>query len=116
MMRPFPTIRISGFLTRTGADIRLLTVKAPKGARTTLTCAGSGCPRRQVTQTTSRRTLTHIPQFERELRAGTRLTITVAKDGYITKVTTITIRRGKAPTRSDRCRTPGSKRLTRCRT
>jgi hypothetical protein len=111
MIRPFPMIRISGRLTRTGARINVLSVKAPKGVRITLTCRGRGCPLREVAQATR---VWHIPQFERHLRAGTRLTITVSKTGYISKVTTITIRRGKAPARSDRCRLPGRTRLTRC--
>jgi hypothetical protein len=111
MMRPYPTIRIKGTLTTTRANVALLTVKAPKGARIRLTCAGPSCPRREVAQATA---LVHIRQFERELRAGTKLTITVAKPGYITKVTTIVIRRGKAPKRSDRCRLPDAKKLVRC--
>ena len=41
-------------------------------------------------------------------------TITVAKAGYYAKVTTITIRRGKSPSRVDRCQAPGSSRLIRC--
>jgi hypothetical protein len=88
-----------------------LTVKAPKGVRITLTCRGPSCPLREVAQATA---LFHVQQFERELIAGTRLTITVTKPGYITKVTTITIRRGKAPARSDRCRLPGDRRLIKC--
>ena len=115
MIKPFPMIRISGRLTRTGADIQVLTVKAPKGVRVTLACSGRGCPLREVSQTTSRRkSALHIPQFERELRAGVRLTITVAKRGSISKVTRVTIRRGKAPARSDQCQLPGAKTFTRC--
>ncbi len=115
MIKPFPTIRMSGRLTRTGADITVLTVKAPKGVQVTLACEGRGCPLREVSQTTSRgKSALHIPQFERELRAGTRLTITVSKPGYVSKVTRVTIRRGKAPARSDQCRMPDEKRLTRC--
>ena len=79
--------------------------------RITLTCTGKSCPLREVAQATA---LWHIPQFERELRAGTKLTITVTKAGYITKVTTIKIRRGKGPARSDRCQLPGETRLTAC--
>ena len=115
MIKPFPMIRISGRLTRMGADIQVLTVKAPKGVRVTLACSGRGCPLREVSQTTSRgKSALHIPQFERELRAGIQLTITVAKPGYISKVTRVTIRKGKAPARSDQCQLPGTKRLTRC--
>ena len=111
MIRPYPTIRVSGSLTKTGADVALLTVKAPKGVRITLTCNGPSCPLREVAQATA---VVHIPQFERELRAGTKLTITVTKPGYISKVTTITIRKGKSPARTDRCQAPGETRLTRC--
>jgi hypothetical protein len=111
MIRPYPTIRISGSLTKTGANVALLTVKAPKGVRITLTCTGRSCPLREVAQATA---VWHIPQFERELRAGTKLTITVTKSGYITKVTTITIRRGKGPARTDRCQMPGETRLIAC--
>ena len=111
MIRPYPTVRISGSLTKRGADVALLTVKAPKGVRITLTCEGKGCPLQEVAQATS---LFHIQQFERELVAGTKLTITVTKPGYITKVTTITIRKGKGPARTDRCQQPGQTKLIAC--
>ena len=110
MLRPYPTVRISGRLTATGARVTRLTVDAPRGARITLTCRGT-CPVRKVAKATK---VWHMTQFERELRAGTELTITVSKPGYISKVTRITIRKGKAPARSDRCRLPGAKRLTSC--
>lgn len=115
MLRPFPTVRLSGMLTPRGAKIRLFTVRAPQGVRVTVKCSGRGCPVREVTQTTIRgKAALHVPQYERGLRAGTRLTVTVTKPGYIAKVTRITIRRGKAPARSDHCRLPGERRLTRC--
>jgi hypothetical protein len=79
--------------------------------RITLTCEGRACPLREVAQATS---LFHIQQFERELRAGTRLTITVTKPKYISKVTTITIRKGKGPVRSDKCQLPGETKLITC--
>jgi hypothetical protein len=111
MIRPYPTIRIRGRLTAGGARVSILTVRAPRGARISLTCRGRGCPLRTVARATA---LWHIPQFERELRAGTRLTITVSKPGYITKVTRIWIRRGEVPLRSDLCRLPRANRHTRC--
>jgi hypothetical protein len=42
------------------------------------------------------------------------LTITISKPGYIPKVTTIRIRKGRAPLRSDNCRLPGATKLSRC--
>jgi hypothetical protein len=111
MIRPYPMVRVSGVLTAGGANISLLTVTAPKDARISVRCEGGGCPVRKVAQATK---VVHIKQFERELRAGVKLTVSISKPGYITKVTTITIRKGKAPARSDRCRAPGVTRLTRC--
>ena len=111
MIRPYPTIRISGNLTPAGANVTRLSVKAPKGVRITLTCTGRDCPLREVAQATA---VFHIQQFERELRAGTKLTITVTRRGYISKVTTITIRKGKGPARVDRCQNPGQAKLIRC--
>jgi hypothetical protein len=111
MIRPYPTVRISGTLTKAGADVALLTVEAPKGVRITLTCEGKSCPLREVAQATA---LFHVQQFERELRAGTKLTITVTKPGFITKVTTILIRKGKGPARTDRCQPPGETKLITC--
>ena len=111
MIKPYPTVRISGRVTKDGADVALLTVRAPKGVRITLTCAGKSCPLREVAQATA---LFHIQQFERELRAGTKLTITVTKPSYITKVTTLTIRQGKGPARTDRCQLPGETKLIAC--
>ena len=115
MIKPFPTIRHQRQADPHRRGCAAVHRRAPKGARIEVTCAGRGCPLREVAQATARGTKAlHMPQFERALRAGTQLTITVAKPGYISKVTRITIRRGKAPARSDQCRLPGANRLIRC--
>ena len=111
MIRPYPTVRISGNLTSRGANVTRLSISAPKGVRIMLVCKGSGCPLRSIAQASA---VFHIQQFERELRAGTKLTITVTRPGYISKVTTITIRKGKSPQRLDRCQLPGQSKLIRC--
>jgi hypothetical protein len=111
MIKPFPEVHLSGRLTATGARITVLTVKVPKGVTVTVRCSGKGCPMRQLAHASA---VWHAKAFETELRAGTKLTITIAKPGYITTVTTITIRRGTAPRRSDMCRFPGSGKLRSC--
>jgi hypothetical protein len=111
MMSPAPIVRIRGRLTRTGARITLLTVRAPRGARITLRCAGRGCPAGRWARTAS---LIRITRFETVLRAGARLVIAVTKPGRIGKRTTIVIRRGKAPRRIDRCLVPGARKAVRC--
>ncbi len=111
MISPAPLVRIRGRLTRTGAQITLLTVRAPRGARIKLRCFGRGCPAKRWAGTAS---LTRIRRFQGVLPGGTRLVISVTKRGRIGKHTTIVIRRGAAPTRRDRCLVPGSSRPVAC--
>ena len=111
MMRPLPVIRIRGRLTANGARISLLTVRAPRGARIAVTCRGSGCPTRRWARTTA---VTRLARFQGTLPAGTRLVIRVTKRNRIGKHTLIVIRKGKAPTRRDRCLFPGSAKPARC--
>jgi hypothetical protein len=112
-MRPFPVVRISGVLTRNGAHISRLSVKAPKRVKITVTCTGRGCPTHRVARRTKTR-MSHFAKFETYLRSGVKLRITISKKGYLSKVTTIRIRKAKAPVRSDLCRAPGAKKLSRC--
>jgi pyruvate/2-oxoglutarate dehydrogenase complex dihydrolipoamide acyltransferase (E2) component len=111
MLRPFPTVRVRGRLTPGGANVTSLTVKAPAGVRITVTCAGSGCPARKVARNSK---VTRLSTFERELRAGTRLTIAISKSGYVAKVTVLRFRLGAAPLRSDGCLYPGHRKTQRC--
>jgi hypothetical protein len=111
MLRPFPVVRIKGALTADGARVSLLSVRGPKGARVTVVCRGRDCPVRRFGPVDVVR---RLHRFERKLRAGTRLELTVSKQGYIGKYTVIVIRRGAAPWRSDRCLRPDTKRVVRC--
>jgi hypothetical protein len=110
-MRPAPTVRIAGIVTRLGARVTVLSVRAPRGAQISLRCTGDGCPRRALAVATS---LTRLRAFERNLDAGTRLEIRVTRAGYVGKHTLIHIRRGKPPSRVDRCLYPGSSAPRRC--
>jgi hypothetical protein len=113
MLRPFPVVRIRGWLTRVGARVTLLTVRAPRGVEIAARCRGRSCPVRRVARTASA-TRTRLRPLQRGLRAGTRLDITVTKTGYIGKWTTIVIRRGRPPARADRCVHPGVRRPAPC--
>jgi hypothetical protein len=111
MMKPFPIVRIKGVLTAKGARVTLLRVTAPRGTRTVLLCRGRGCPARRLV---SRSGVRRLRRFERDLRAGIRLTFTITKPGYVGKRTVIVIRRGAAPWRRDRCLRPGASKAVRC--
>ena len=111
MMDPAPIVRVRGRLTRSGARITLLTVRAPRSARIAVRCLGRGCPARRWARPAS---LIRIARFEAALPAGTRLVITVTKPGRIGKHTTVVVGRAAAPTRRDRCLMPGARKPTRC--
>jgi hypothetical protein len=111
LLDPFPVVRIRGVLTRGGARVTLLTVHRPRDARTFVRCRHGNCPRRRLAVPAR---MTRLRPFERALRAGTRLEIKVVRPGWIGKWTVITIRRGAAPRRRDRCLYPGGLRPVRC--
>lgn len=112
-MSPFPTVRISGVVFAKGAQISRLTVRAPKGARITISCFGKGCPNRRVKRVARGKSI-HVAAYETYLRSGVRLVITISRKGYVSKVTTIKIRSRKAPLRSDLCRVPGATSTSKC--
>jgi PKD domain len=112
LMSPFPVIRISGGMTRTGARIRRLAVRSPRGARVTVRCRGRGCPRRRQSTISDGRARFH--RFERRYRAGVVLAVFVTQPNRIGKYTRFRIRRGKSPARLDRCLQPGSTTPSRC--
>jgi hypothetical protein len=111
LLRPFPIVRIRGWLTRTGARVTLLTVRAPRGARIATRCRGRSCPVHHLARTASS---TRLRALQRHLLAGTRLDITVTKAGYIGKWTTIVIRKDRPPRRADRCVYPGARSPAPC--
>ena len=110
---PFPVIRLAGNFLSRGAFVRLLVVRAPRGALIRVGCEGTGCPveaaRRKSTDGSVR-----FPQFERRLRAGIRLEIFVRQPGRIGKYTRFRVRAGEPPKRTDRCLFPGVQRPKAC--
>jgi hypothetical protein len=111
LLTPFPVVRIKGVLTPQGARVTLFTVRAPRGARVTVVCRGGGCP---VRRWGPARGSARLRPFERPLRSGTTLTVTVTRASFVGKLTVIVIRRGAPPRRVDRCLVPGASRPLRC--
>lgn len=112
LLSPFPIVRMSGRILSNGVRVDLLSVRGPRGSKITVTCRGPGrsCPRRRTTTTT--RGTTRIRSFERRLRSGTVLRIFVTKAGFVGKYTRFTIRKRKAPLRSDACARANNTSLT----
>jgi hypothetical protein len=111
LLRPFPTVRIRGRLTMTGARVTALTIRAPHKVKIVVTCGGPGCPTHRWHRTAAR---THLARFQRNLRAGMWIRIKITKRGYIGKQTLIRIRLGKVPLRTDGCLYPGAKKARAC--
>jgi hypothetical protein len=111
LMSPRPIVRIRGRLTADGARVTLLTVRAPRGARIAVKCAGDHCPRRRIAIVA---VIVHLQPYERILRAGTRLEIRVTRPSFIGKYSRIVMRQGRPPWRQDRCLMPGSSRPVGC--
>jgi PKD repeat protein len=112
-MRPFPVVRIAGVVLPDGARVRILSVRAPRGARVAVRCSGRDCPASSLARISATR-LIRLHRFERRLRAGVKLELFVRKTNRIGKYTRFLIRAGKAPARVDRCLMPGRARPVRC--
>ena len=115
VLDPFPVVRIAGWLTRRGAKIRLLSVRAPGGSFALASCRGRNCPRRSTHSSVAAQAgrLTGRIRFrslQRSYPAGVVLRVFVTKAGMVGKYTRFTIRRGLAPERRDLCMRPGARR------
>jgi hypothetical protein len=102
LLKPFPVVRIVGQLTRTGARISFLSVRAPVCSRLTTICRGPTCPFKRDIRLVGRKGARVQPLAGRSLRAGVTLEVMVTKRDRIGKYTRLTIRRGKEPARTDR--------------
>ena len=112
-LSPFPIVTLGGRLTKQGARIRLLPVRAPVCSRVRVSCRGAGCPARRTSTYAGRKTL-RIRRFERRLRAGIVLTVRVSKGNRIGKLTELRIRKNRNPARRDMCLRPGETAGSRC--
>ncbi len=77
-----------GVLTSTGAKVSVLSVRAPRSAKITLRCQGKSCPASRWSRSDRKSRLTRMSRFERGLRAGVKITISVTRRGYVGKRTT----------------------------
>jgi len=126
LLNPFPIIRITGRVTKAGAHIRRLTAQAPIGAQVTVLCRGRGCPFKTSTRvarrskkgssTSSTATVRFRKMERRLLRGGSKVTVSVTRQGWIGKYTQWTIRKSKPPKRRDLCLTPGAPSPAACPT
>jgi hypothetical protein len=109
LMRPFPVVRVAGYIMNHGSRIVVWSVKAPRGAKIDVRCNGPRCPLRHRSFGPGR-----IRPLERYLRAGVAITIRVTQPGFIGTYTHVVIRSRKRPRRRDACLIPGDIRPRPC--
>ena len=109
LLRPFPVVRVAGYIRSHGSRIILFSVKAPPGAKIDVRCKGPRCPLRHRTFRPGR-----IKPLERYLPAGMAITIRVTRPGFIGTYTHVVIRSRKQPRRQDACVLPGDTRPRPC--
>lgn len=113
LLSPFPRVRYAGRLSPRGVFITLLAVRMPKGARFKATCA-KRCPAK-IVKAKARSTGDRILRKLRgTYRPGAVLRISITKKDRIGKYTLITIPKGGAPRRTDKCLWPSSKKPRKC--
>jgi PKD domain-containing protein len=111
---PFPVVRMAGSFGQSGIKIQQLLVRAPIGARVRVDCRGRGCPFRKMIRR-ARSEAIRIRRFAHHvLRPRAVIVIRVTKSGEVGKYTRFRIRKGRPPSRVDRCLLPGAKRPTAC--
>jgi hypothetical protein len=111
---PFPVVRMAGSFGQSGIRIQQLVVRAPVGARVEVDCRGRGCPFKKVIRR-ARSEVIRIRRFSRRvLRPDAVVEIWVTKSGEVGKYTRFRIRKGRPPSRVDRCLPPGAKRPAPC--
>jgi hypothetical protein len=117
---PFPIVRISGTDFAFRVRIKRLTVKAPSGARISVTCRHARCPARAAKRTVPSKgghaSWVRFRQLEGFLAAGAVLEVRVSMPGKIGAYTRFHVRRRKLPARSDSCLDPAGVKPIACPT
>jgi hypothetical protein len=110
VLRPFPDVRLSGRLTRSGVWLSRVSVRAPAHSQIGIVCRGAGCRARPVSKRSAglagHAAWTTFHVLERFLPAGATLQIRVSGGGKIGAYTRFTARWHKLPVRVDSCLDP----------
>jgi hypothetical protein len=114
LLSPFPIVRLAGTVTPAGtSSVRLLWVRAPRGARVLVRCRGEGCPVKRA-ETVVRGPPVRLRAVERVMPPGVVLDVLVRSGDSIGRFTRFRFRRGHPPRRTDGCLWPGTTRMAPC--
>ena len=108
-------VTLFGDLTVSGVRLRRLMVRSPAHATVKIRCKGGSCPKGPTRKRTAKTKRLRFKKFERSFRAGTVITVTVTRSGYVGQHTTIKIRGGLSRyIRRDRCVRPTTSKPGAC--
>jgi hypothetical protein len=113
LRQPELTVRIRGKILPTTVRVLALSVKAPTGFKARAWCIGRGCPFSKAVRRV-RNGFARFSQLQRTLRPGTIIRVTVTKPDSWGRYTSLRLRRGAAPDRTDRCLRGESTRPVPC--
>jgi PKD repeat protein len=99
-------VQLAGSVTGAKTKITKMVVLAPAGALVVARCHGAGCPKQAVRRRMPASGRLRLSLLERRLDVGAEVVVSVAKSGYATRRTTLTMRRGRAPQRAEACVVP----------
>ena len=120
------SVNIAGTLKGRQTIVNRIYVMAPKGATVAMQCTQ---PREAKSQKTGKavadcgiklkKLVSHgsrmrLRQLERSFPAKTHITVTVSQPGFVSRVTSFTMRAGRQPLREELCQPAGTKKPTRC--
>lgn len=99
--------------------VKKLQLNVPSGSTVAAICkAGkkkcAGKAKKKFTKKKASGKVSLSPYVGRDFKAGTTITITVSKPGFIGEVTVLKMRRGKAPRLTTKCLPPGAKAPVAC--
>jgi hypothetical protein len=114
------TIRFDWIRTSRGLRVTALGARGIKAGDVIIVrCSGRGCKRKKATVTVKRTPKSAAVSLNTAakgatLRSGAKLTVEVSRQDYASRITTWTVRPGKGPKQSVRCRIPGAKKTQTC--
>jgi PKD domain len=113
MLSPFPIVRLAGSVTGARTQVKVLAVRAPKGAQVLARCRGRRCPVKRAQKLVGRVPV-RLKAAERVFPTGVVLEVLVRRGDRIGKFTRFKFRRNRPPLRSDGCLWPNTSRMAPC--
>jgi hypothetical protein len=114
LMKPFPTIRTAGNFNRERTLFTHVKVTGPAGARIEGRCTRVARKCHTNLTISKKRRAVRLKRLQRRFKPKTVIRIRVTAPGVYGKYVVMKVRKGKPPTRIDRCVKPGTRKAVNC--